>query len=113
MKTPLKTAVALLAVLLLFMATTEPAKLPLLLLIIPFILLYALVIAALAVTTGIAGKPVTVKHIRRYAGWTALPMLLLVLQSTGQLTFKDAGIIILLFILGYFYMAHNGKLARD
>jgi hypothetical protein len=94
-----------------FMMLTQPQKLPVLLLVVPFVLLFAglLNIWALLVplTLRITGR-------RGYQGSKRLRytvcgslVLLAVMQSLGQLTLRDVGTIIAIAVIGYVYIGRS------
>jgi len=82
----------------------DPNKIPSFALVLPFILLFALLfvgIAYLLELRGIGPK----KRAKIAALCASLPILLLVLQSIGQLTVRDVLTMALLFVLSYFYIS--------
>ncbi len=102
----------LLLVLCLFLTLTDPKHLPSVLLIIPFVLLLlilyqaAITIFKLANDSGnsLGGKPSVVRP-RLVAGLAAVfPVLLLLLQSIGQLSLRDVITVGAIVMLAYFYM---------
>jgi hypothetical protein len=94
--------------LLLLMISTQPGRLPAFMLVVPFVL----ICTALALTfvrifrwQGMAfGKSLRLGLIA-----TSLPMLVLVLQSLGQLTIRDLGTILAIFAIAYFYLSRLSK----
>lgn len=95
----------------LFLAMTNPKRLPPVLLIIPFVLLFLIIfLGVLAVGRVISGRQSLVRASERRSRVptfvvSALPVLLLVLQSVGQLTSKDVMIVLTIFSLAYLYIA--------
>lgn len=92
-----------------FVLTTQPAKLPLIALMIPFALLFVVLAGIIVTLLGLADTPLSLRMMRGSVVGALLPVLLLVLRSIGQLTLRDTLIIFLLFGLVYFYLA---RLAR-
>lgn len=93
------------ALLVLFL-TTDPQKLPSILLILPFLVIFGLVfylVKWFSVKRGISAK----RAVRLALLCAALPTLLLVLQSIGQLTIRDVATTALLFFLSYFYISRT------
>lgn len=96
----------------LLLLATDPAKLPSALLIVPFLLLfvavYLTVKEALHLLRGGDGNKIIgmkASRPRLIAGLiAAFPVLLLVLQSIGQLTTWDILMVVALFIVAYFYI---------
>lgn len=94
-------------VLLIFISSTHPANLPVFALLVPFVILgVALYITLQAVTSKVIGG--RSKHQKAV---TVLLTIFLVtcagLQSVGQLTFRDFMTVLLLTLLGYFYVYRN------
>lgn len=98
------------AVLLLFMALFQPQHLPVEGLIIPFLLLFGALyslwnlMAALRVRYG---QHTTLSHKHLGAVLCVGIVLLLVLQSLGQLTLRDIITLIAAASLGYLYLARS------
>ena len=105
MKKTVKLIILSLGILLALMVTTQPTKLPSAMLIVPFLLMYVALSLVLALLLAWRSRALTSKHVRKGLLGAALPMLLLVLQSLGQLTVRDVMIIFLLFGVGYFYIS--------
>jgi hypothetical protein len=98
-------SICLVAVLLLFMAT-DPNKLPSFVLIVPFVLLFVLlstIIMIILKTQGMADK----KSLKMGLSLAGVPLILLVLQSIGQLTLRDVLTIGILFAISYFYVSRS------
>src|SRR6187551_3471937 len=92
---------SLLALLVLFFAV-DPNKVPAFILIIPFVLLFTILLTGLMYALEIKGMG-EAKSLRMAILGASLPILLLVLQSIGQLTIRDVLTVLLLFLLAYFY----------
>ena len=100
------------AALLVFMFTFQPNSLPVVLLIVPFVLLFfafyaswhlfSLLVAHFATKTR-TGRS------RRYLGMAVSmsAVLLVVLQSLGQLTLRDILTVVGIIFLGYVYLTRN------
>ena len=94
------------------MMVFQPSKLPVVILILPFILLFA----AFYTTWGlfdmvrvryITKKPNATLH-RQLGGAVSLSaVLLVILQSLGQLTLRDVLTVVAIVLLGYAYVARN------
>jgi len=104
-KNIIKLAGVVLILFILFL-TTDPQKLPSVMLILPFIIFFLLIF--------FAAKWVLLRRITNPRKATrvailsaALPTLLFVLLSLGQLTVKDVATTAVLFILSYFYISRN------
>jgi len=93
------------AALVLLMGTTQPSHVPSLVLMVPFVILFVILSTAAASLLGWGQGGPTAKTLRTGAFIAALPMLLLVLQSLGQLTLRDVATILILFSLTYFYIS--------
>jgi hypothetical protein len=101
-KTAIIGGVCLLALVILFLFT-DPNKTPSLILVLPFVLLFA-TLASVASMLLQRLSPNNPKSLRIGLLCAAVPTALLILQSIGQLTFKDVLIIGALFPVSYFYM---------
>lgn len=105
-------AVVLWLALVLFMSVSHPAKLPTVGLILPFIILYAAVLHTVEWLIEYMGKTrlPTVSAARRRIPpiVTTAVVLVVALQSIGQLTVRDALAVFLVVALGYFYLYRNG-----
>jgi hypothetical protein len=94
-------------ILLLLLLTTDPQKLPSIALVVPFVLLFISLASGFGFLVGLFG--VSKKSRLRFgllAG--AVPVILLVLGSLGQLTLRDVLVILALFVVAYFYMSRLG-----
>ena len=95
------------------MAISQPANLPTVALIAPFVLLY---VALIYTTKGLAEYMAAGNHAkssnfvqRKAPGTIASTVVLVVaLQSIGQLTARDLISVILVVVIGYFFMYRNG-----
>jgi preprotein translocase subunit YajC len=106
MKRKLIIAAGSLAALLVLFMSTDPAKVPSFLLIVPFILLF--VSLMFIISSFLQYKGYTKNRSLQVAALsTAAPVLLLVLQSIGQLTIRDILTVAILFALSYFYMSRS------
>lgn len=105
MKTTAKIIGTCLLVLAVFLSTTQPQRLPSAVLIMPFALLFVMLALLVALAIGWRHGGVTSRHIRIGCTSAVLPVLLLVMQSVGQLTLRDALTLFALFAIAYFYMS--------
>src|SRR5688572_5909394 len=99
-------------ILLLLLFTTDPQELPSPLLVAPFALLFILIASSVPIVLGaygLAGQ----KAAKIGATIAAMPVLLLVLQSLGQLTVRDTLAMVVLFGVAYFYMSRFGMRATN
>ena len=97
--------------LLLFMALFQPSKLPVVVLILPFLLLFSAFYSL--------WNLLNLLRIRYFSKQTWQPsrrlgltvclsgVLLIVLQSLGQLTLRDVVTVLAIVVLGYGYVARN------
>jgi uncharacterized membrane protein len=95
-----------LAVVLLLFMTTDPNRVPSFMLIVPFLLLFAsflLVTSTLLQRQGMSSA----RSLRLGVVFVAIPLILLVLQSIGQLTVRDVLTVAILFSLSYFYVSRS------
>jgi hypothetical protein len=107
MKLTAKLAVASSLMLLLLAILTDPQRLPSVLLVVPFVLIFIILSAGISYVFGVYGL---FKRRRARIGLVGatIPVLLLVLQSLGQLTVRDALAIFILFGVAYFYVSRFG-----
>jgi len=91
-----------LALLILFFGI-DPNKVPSFLLVLPFILLFTVLLAGIYYVLQ-KRQMDSKKSLKLAALCSSLPILLLVLQSIGQLTVRDVLTVALLFALSYFYI---------
>jgi len=110
-RTSTKAAVSWIA-LVAFISLSKPANLPSWGLIVPFILLYF----AMRFTVGLAveTKGQVNPHFHAVVRWLPVVVALsvvviLALQSIGQLSTRDVIAVVLLVLLGYFYVHRNGS----
>lgn len=94
-------------ILLLLLSTTNPQSLPSIALVLPFVLLFAVLASGLAFLLGLMGGSGRARLRFSLLGG-AVPVVLLVLQSLGQLTVRDALVIFALFVVAYFYVSRLG-----
>jgi len=94
-------------ILLLILLFTDPKGLPSVVLIAPFLLLFVMLLLLISFMVGKYGIGRS-KRLRIGLIGSSIPVLLLVLQSLGQLTVRDALAIFVLFGIAYFYIARFG-----
>lgn len=103
MKRSLLISAGCLAIVLAIFMTTDPNRVPSFVLMIPFVLLFVFLsslIFAILQSQGVAvGRSVRIGIVL-----AAVPLLLLVLQSIGQLTLRDVLTMAVLLTLSYFYV---------
>lgn len=104
---PLKIISVASLILLLIFLFTDPRSLPSIALIVPFLLLFIVLSLIIAFVAGKSGLSPN-KRLRIGLIGSGIPVLLLVLQSLGQLTFRDTLAIFALFGIAYFYIARFG-----
>lgn len=83
---------------------TNPANLPSVVLMLPFVLLFVSIFLGLVTLCGKSGLRLP-KALRIGAVLAGLPTALLVLQSIGQLTVRDLITILAFFVICYFYVS--------
>ena len=88
--------------LLLFLLFTSPSRLPLPLLIVPFLLLFAVVFSTVII---LSKGGFNRKNAARASLLAAIPLLLVVLQSLHQLTVKDLLITAGLTVVASYYLS--------
>jgi hypothetical protein len=88
----------------LIVVTTRPSGLPSVFLVVPFGLIFVMLTLLVLIMLRWQRPEGDAKAPRKAALIAALPTLLLVLQSVGQLTVRDALTIAALFVLAAFYM---------
>lgn len=104
MKKSLIVCAASLAAILLLFISTDPNRVPSFMLPLPFLLLFLL---AWLFSALLLQKYMGMTHrrsLRVGVLCAGIPMLLLVLQSIGQLTIKDVLTLAVLFLVSYFYV---------
>lgn len=94
-------------ILLLFLLVTNPQTLPSIALFVPFVLLFIVLTSSLSYVLGAVGVSAG-SRLRFCLLGAAAPVVLLVLQSLGQLTLRDVLVILALFAFAYFYMSRLG-----
>ena len=95
-------------ILLAFLLVLDPSTLPSFLLVVPFILMF--VVLSLVFYEGLILLRFDRLTARKLAILCAsLPVLLLVLQSVGQLTFRDVLVLFLLSVVAWFYIARTAR----
>lgn len=111
LKTQALTVVGLWASLLLFLVLTAPPELPAVFFVVPFLLLYAglsrlwrMVVRLRLGEEAAEAEGLPERRLRAGNAVSALLVLLLVLQSLGQLTWRDVLTLALIFAVGYFYL---------
>lgn len=112
MRTTAKTIGSCLGLLAVLVFTTQPTRLPSVMLIVPFLLIFVVLSLTIALAIGWRHGGVGLKAIRAGCLGAALPVLLLVLQSVGQLTVRDSLTLCVLFGIIYFYMSKMSAVAR-
>lgn len=100
------------AILIAFMFLFRPEKLPVVVLIVPFVLLFVALYCSwnlfLMIQYRFYRKSETFVPKRRLGVAICISLvLLLVLQSLGQLTMKDVVTLVAIVILGYMYLART------
>ena len=86
--------------------TISPNNVPSFLLVIPFILLFTLLLSGIFYLLELRGVN-SKKSLKIASLCASLPILLLVLQSIGQLTIRDVLTVLLLFAISYFYISRT------
>jgi hypothetical protein len=94
-----------LALLILFLGI-DPNKVPSFVLVVPFILLFTLLLTGISYVLEMQGMG-NKKSLKVGGLCASLPILLLVLQSIGQLTVRDVLTASLLFVISYFYISRT------
>lgn len=104
MKKPLVVIAACSLLLLGIFFATDPEKVPAFALVLPFVLCAIILFTAIVWLLRLKGVS-RGKAIRVAVLCSGLPMIVLVLQSVGQLTIKDVIALTAVFLLSYFYMS--------
>ncbi len=105
-----KLTVAAWLLLLAFLALTEPIRLPVVVLIVPFVLLFTALFSMwtsaqrIRLRFSARGRP----HPRLGAVICASAVMLLALQSLGQLTLRDVLTVLAIVAVSYFYSGRAG-----
>ena len=110
MKKPFIISGTCLAALLLLLLVTDPHDVPSFLLIVPFILLFIIFFTLFSFLLGRRGLARS-KRITFSLLCTSVPILLLILQSIGQLTVRDVLTVGAVFLLSYFYISRAAATA--
>jgi hypothetical protein len=105
MKKTAKTIGVCMLLLAVLLGSTQPAKLPSVVLIVPFALMFAILALTIALAVGWRHGGMSARALRAGFLGATLPILLLILQSVGQLTVRDALTLFALFAITYFYMS--------
>ncbi len=93
-------------ILLLFLTATDPRQLHPVLLMVPFVLVMLIIFSTIILVFNLSGQELeNRKKLKIAAMIAAMPALLLILKSLGQLTARDVIAILALFAVGYFYMS--------
>lgn len=88
-----------------FLLITNPEELPLAMLVVPFLLLFAMLYITARVALRIIFPSISTARLRLLAVLIgALPTLLLVLASIKQLTVRDTAIVVGLLVMLVFYL---------
>jgi hypothetical protein len=107
-----KVIIGSMIVLLLLMLSTQPTRLPPVMLAVPFILIGTVMVLVFHAAFRWQGMN-RAKSIRLSLIGTSLPMLVLILQALGQLTLRDLGTIVAIFGIAYFYLSRISKPVGD
>lgn len=107
MRTSLKITAVSSTILLLFLFATDPQKIPSALLIAPFILLFVAIASGVPFVLG-AQQLSRRKTVKIGVVVAAISVILLGLQSLGQLTVRDVLAVTILFGVAYFYASRFG-----
>ncbi len=97
--------------LLAFMTLFRPNSLPVVLLIVPFVLVYAALYSLWRLIGSLRSRYFLFVTTRRYnhlgMAVSGSLVLLLILQSLGQLTLRDIVTVVAIIALGYLYLARS------
>lgn len=103
--------------LLVLMITTKPASLPVVVLMLPFIVLFLALMSSWKLLRSLRGHTIGRKEHpkgERLGFVVSLSLvLLLVLQSLGQLTLRDGATVVALAVIGYLYMLRSRPVGRE
>lgn len=95
-----------------FFAFTNPATLPPATLMLAFFIMFGVLYFACKLTLGAIGVKDKLSpglYTGVLLGGAALPVLLLALQSLGQLTPRDTITLAVLYVAGYFYLSRTAS----
>lgn len=105
MNNSLKAVIICSIILLLIFLSTDPKELPSVILISPFVLIFVALLAGIVTLLGLYGSLSSPRKLKVGLVGAAIPVILLVLQSLGQLTVRDVLAIFVLFGVTYFYIS--------
>ncbi len=108
MKVPFTIITASLGILTILLLTTDPKQIPAFMLVVPFILLFAILFTSILTIFERYGLPFK-SAVRTAVLCTTPPILLLVMQSIGQLTVRDVLTVGALFLISYFYISRTSS----
>jgi len=92
-------------ILLSILLLTDPQMLPSVILIAPFVLIFVALLACIIAVLGLYGDMPWRRKLRVGLAGAFIPVILLILQSLGQLTFRDVLAVFILFGVVYFYLS--------
>lgn len=107
---------ALAVICILFFILVPPTAVPLVMLVIGFVMLGLLMYALIKLILVLTGLQVRLRPLQRRSVMllgVCLPLVLLMLQSLGQLTLRDALTLGGLFVIGVFYVLRLGSSWRS
>ncbi|HUC90172.1 MAG TPA: hypothetical protein VMR45_05195 [Patescibacteria group bacterium] len=105
MRHTFKIIVILLILFLGLITTTQPTHLPSVILVLPFVLIFSILALIIALLLAWQKGEMSSKLVRAGCIGASLPVILLVLQSLGQLTWLDAVMLLASFFVAYFYVS--------
>ena len=94
----------------LFFSLTNPQGLPPAVLVAGFIIIAAALYSSIRLLVkglGLPGRLTTVQRNGLELGVTVVAIILLALQSIGQLSLRDTVTLVVLYLLGYFYVSRT------
>lgn len=106
MKRKLYAIAGCILVLLIMVFSFDPSRIPSLFLVVPFILLFIILLLATSMLLAY-GKIDGPRNNKIAALCAGLPILVLVLQSIGQLTARDVLTVAILFVISLFYVVRS------
>jgi hypothetical protein len=112
MKKSLKTIIITVLALTCLLLTTQPGQLPVVVLMVPFVGFFIILTLAVALFLRRQGGAMTMRDLRIGAVAAALPVILLIMQSVGQLTVRDVLMVIAFFAVVAFYLGKRRTLAE-